>query len=180
MIILTADRPSLFTQITGLLAAFRMNILKAEAFSNRHGMILDSFIFDDPHRNFELNLTEKDRFQETLHHVIEGKQEISPLIAGRRESSTRKKDKTHIQPQILFDNEISTRATVMEIYTADRPALLYDIGRTLSQLECNIEVALIDTEGGKAIDVFYLTRENQKLDSSTEQQVRSGLQKFLA
>ena len=180
LVVLTADRPSLFTQITGLLAAFGMNILKADAFANRRGMILDSFVFDDPHRNFELNPSEKDRFQETLRLVIAGKREVSPLIAGRRESPARKKYKTHIPTQILFDNEISTRATLLEIYTADRPALLHDIGRTLSQLECNIEVALIDTEGGKAIDVFYLTRQNQKLDSPTEQRVRAGLEKLLA
>ena len=39
-----------------------MNILKADAFANRRGMILDSFVFDDPHRNFELESLGKGSF----------------------------------------------------------------------------------------------------------------------
>ena len=84
-----------------------------------------------------------------------------------------------IPTEILFDNEISPGATVLEIFTPDRPALLHDIGRTLAKLGCNLEVALIDTEGGKAIDVFYLTHENAKLSPKFQARVRKALRKSL-
>ena len=45
----------------------------------------------------------------------------------------------------------------------------------LADLGCNIEIALIDTEGQKAIDVFYLTSAGAKLDSAKEQAIRDAL-----
>jgi len=46
---LTADRPRLFASLTGMLTAWGMNILKAEAFANQAGIVLDTFRFVDPH-----------------------------------------------------------------------------------------------------------------------------------
>ena len=156
-----------------------MNILKADAFANQRRMILDSFLFEDPNRNFELNPTELDRFQHTLRRVIEGEIDLRKLLAGRRETAVKRKTAVKIPTEILFDNEISPGATVLEIFTPDRPALLHDIGRTLAKLGCNLEVALIDTEGGKAIDVFYLTHENAKLSPKFQARVRKALRKSL-
>ena len=42
--------------------------------------------------------------------------------------------------------------------------------------ECNIEIALIDTEGQMAIDTFYLTSGGRKLEPEHQKQVEKALQ----
>jgi len=68
--LLTADRPGLFATVAGVLAGWSMNIVKAEAFANSAGIILDTFHFTDPSRTFEMNPGEIDRFQDDLESVV--------------------------------------------------------------------------------------------------------------
>jgi len=51
---------------------------------------------------------------------------------------------------------------------------------TLSELGHNVEVALIDTEGETAIDVFYLTHDGRKLDGEQETTLRNALMDAIA
>ena len=53
------------------------------------------------------------------------------------------------------------------------------ISSLLSQQGCNIEIALIDTEGEMAIDVFYLTSKGAKLAADQQIKVRSALMEAL-
>jgi [protein-PII] uridylyltransferase len=59
--------------------------------------------------------------------------------------------------------------------TQDAFGLLYRIGKVLSSHDCNIEVALITTEGHRAIDVFYLTRAGAKLLPEIEKVIETDL-----
>ena len=74
------DRPGLFASVAGTLSSFGMNILKAEAFANRAGMVLDTFTFEDPLRTLELNPSEVDRLRVTVERVILGKANVAKLL----------------------------------------------------------------------------------------------------
>ncbi len=177
--LLSADRPALFATIAGVLAAWGMNIVKADAFANAAGVVLDTFHFVDLHRTLELNPGEVGRFQQGIADVLNGKQALEPLMKGRLAASVARPPKVLVPTAINFDEGSSDHCTLVEVVTQDRPGLLYGIGSALARLACNIDVALIDTEGQKAIDVFYLTAQGKKLTSQKQELLREVLQATL-
>ncbi len=178
--LLTADRPALFATIAGVLAGWGMNIIKADAFANAAGVVLDTFHFADLHRTLELNPTEIERFRRSLADVVIGKAPLEPLLKDRESASRARPPKVAVETRTSFDDSSSEHSTLLEIMAQDRPGLLYDIGSTLARLGCNIEVALIDTEGQKVIDVFYLTEQGKKLSAAKQESLQQALQGTLA
>ncbi|MGB9465679.1 MAG: [protein-PII] uridylyltransferase [Candidatus Acidiferrum sp.] len=178
--LLTADRPALFATISGVLAGWGMNIVKADAFANAAGVVLDMFQFVDLHHTLELNPSEIQRFQKNLADIVNGKAPLEPLLKSRESASKAKPPKVAVETRINYDDTSSTQCTLLEIMAQDRPGLLYDIGSALARLGCNIDVALIDTEGQKAIDVFYLTEREKKLSQPKQELLREVLQSTLS
>jgi [protein-PII] uridylyltransferase len=179
MTVVTADRPYLFASITGTLAAWGMSIIKADAFANAVGLVLDTFRFVDLHHTLELNPSESDRFKETLAGVLKGTVELKKLLSGRTQASSASRPKVRVATQVRFDSQSSSHSTLLELVAQDRPGLLFDVSSTLADLGCNIEVALIDTEGQRAIDVFYLTYRGAKLDPGMQEIVSAMLRRRL-
>jgi [protein-PII] uridylyltransferase len=178
--LLTADRPALFATIAGVLAGWGMNIIKADAFANAAGVVLDTFHFADLHRTLELNPTEIERFRRSLADVVNGKAPLEPLLKDRETASRARPPKVAVETRTSFDDSSSEHSTLLEIMAQDRPGLLYDIGSTLARLGCNIDLALIDTEGQKVIDVFYLTEQGKKLSAAKQESLQQALQGTLA
>ena len=178
--LLTPDRPALFATISGVLAGWGMNIVKADAFANAAGVVLDTFQFIDLHHTLELNPSEIERFQKGLADVVNGKAPLEPLLKGRENASRARPPKVAIETRLNYDDNSSAQSTLLEIVAQDRPGLLFDIGSALARLGCNIDVALVDTEGQKAIDVFYLTERGNKLSLSKQELLREVLQSTLS
>jgi [protein-PII] uridylyltransferase len=173
--LVTKDRPFLFATLAGVLAAWGMNIVKANAFSNEAGTVVDTLYFTDRFRTLELNLSEWARFKNSVVSVLLGDADLGTMLRDRQRSEKSTIAKVKVETKIEFDQSCSATSTLVQVIAQDRPRLLHRIASCLSDQKCNIEIALIDTEGQMAIDTFYLTSGGKKLTTEHCKQVEKGL-----
>jgi [protein-PII] uridylyltransferase len=169
--IVARDKPALFASFAGAISSFGLDILKAEAFSNSSGAILDTFVVADPRRMLQLNPSETDRLRDLLQRIALGKTDAQKLMRGRGPKEAGKRS----EPRVEFDSDACPSATLVEIDAEDRPGLLYSLATVFSSSACNIDVVLVDTKGRRAIDVFYVAHEGRKLSPEMQQRLKEKL-----
>ena len=151
-----------------------MNVVTADGFADGAGVVVDSFRFTDTFRTLELNVSERERFVGSVRELVSGRASIEAMLAGRRRAR-RKAPRVVVETKIDFDGNASSHSTLLQVVAQDVPGLLRAISTTLSGLGYNVEVALVDTEGETAIDVFYLTRQGARLTAEEEESLRVAL-----
>jgi len=176
--VLTHDRPFLFSNISGVLSSYGMDILRGFAFTKPSGLIVDMFHFTDDEQFLELNAEGEGELLKTLTEVVLGQKEIATRLRGREQGAFRRK-LPGFAPVVHCDNESSRRYTIVEIVAEDGLGLLYRVSRAMSESGCDVDLVLIGTEGRRAIDVFHLTRDGRKLTPDQQAEITRNLQRVL-
>jgi [protein-PII] uridylyltransferase len=115
-----------------------------------------------------MNLQEWERLKKSIASVVKGEADVARMLRDRLKSEKSDSTKIKIATQIEFDDGCSANSTLVQVLTQDRPGLLYKMCSLVSKHECNIEIALIETEGQMAIDVLYLTSGGAKLNAERQ------------
>ena len=161
--------PQLLAMIAGACAAAGANIVGAHVSTTRDGMALDTIHLQ---REFERSDDEKRRGQRiarSIEKLLRGQAHLRDMLAKKRKPKGRLKAFS-VEPQVVIDNTLSDELTVIEVNGLDRPGLLYDLTRELSDMKLDTRSAHIATFGEKAVDVFYVTDLVGKKITGSERQ----------
>jgi [protein-PII] uridylyltransferase len=176
--VVTLDKPFLFSNISGVLSSFGMDILRGHAITNPNGLVLDVFQFTDQERFLALNADAREQMFQVLDEVVSGRANVTARLRGREDSLFHRRP-PRVTPVVHCDNQSSRRYTILDIIADDALGLLYRISRVISQNGCEIDLVLIATEGHRAIDVFHITKAGSKLSDSEQLELAGHLQRML-
>ncbi|HUI16502.1 MAG TPA: [protein-PII] uridylyltransferase [Alphaproteobacteria bacterium] len=151
----TADHAGLFAKIAGAIAVAGGNILDARIFTLANGMALDSFWVQDTAGNSLDRPDRLARLASIIERSLAGRLRPSEVAAAGRRMPHRT-DVFQVPPRVLIDNKASATHTVLEVNGRDRPGLLYELTRALTELNLQISSAKISTYGERVVDVFYV------------------------
>lgn len=178
ILIMAQDRPGILSKICGVMALHNLKVLAAQIYTWVDGTIvdilhvtstLDNQFEDQNWQTLEDDLGKAIHFRIGLTHRLHKKLTslgAAPVQMGQRPPA-----------KVVIDPDASDNFTVIEVYAVNRPGLLYDITRTLSDFGINTFRAKIGTKADQVVDVFYvLDHQGLKIeDPAFKHEIKNGL-----
>ncbi|MBT5416304.1 MAG: [protein-PII] uridylyltransferase [Rhodospirillaceae bacterium] len=155
------DRAGLFSTLAGAIAVGGADITAARIVTTADGLALDSFLVQEVPALAEaprLALTDESgiaRLRDAILGCLAGEIDIPSELARRRARPSRAR-LFDVPMRVLIDDRASATHTVIEVNGRDRPGLLHDLTKALTELRLQISTAKISTFGEQVVDVFYV------------------------
>ena len=160
--VVAADRPGLLARIAGSLALTGLSILSAQAFTTGDGVAIDLF---DVTLAFEGDVDEERwrAVRHTLRRALEGRLSLEYRVREKR--ALYPPPAADVPTEVRVLNDASDFATVVEVETADRIGLLFDLARAFEEMHLDVSLAKVATYGPRVVDAFYVRdQDGAKLD----------------
>jgi [protein-PII] uridylyltransferase len=152
LLVVAADRPGLLSWIAGALSLVGLSILTAQVFTTEDGAAADVF---EVQGAFEPDVGEERwrAFRGLLRKAVDGRVSLEHRMSDKRRHYP---EPSETRLTVVVDNDASDFFTVIEIGAPDRIGLLYDITRTLSEMDLDVHLAKVATYTDRVIDAFYV------------------------
>lgn len=147
------DAYGMFYRTAGTIAAQNLSILRAQVYTARNGIMIDTFQITGPDGSIMTYDEGWSTVEAELADALTGRKHAAELQASLYE----RKVPGDICVTVSFDNATSDVLTIIDITARDRVGLLYRIAKTLYDQNINITSAKIVTEGIRAMDSFYVS-----------------------
>ena len=148
------DHPGIFSRLAGALALVGANVVDARTYTTKDGYATAAFWIQDADGH-PYEASRLPRLRQMITKTLKG--EVIAREAIKSRDKIKKRERAFkVNTAISFDNEGSEIYTIIEVDTRDRPALLFDLTRSLAAANVQIASAVIATYGEQAVDTFYV------------------------
>jgi [protein-PII] uridylyltransferase len=162
------DTPGLLATVAGVLSVRHLHI-RAARVNTDNGRALQIWhaepLFGQPPSAEELT--------EDLRRALAGTDNPTERLAQRERSNMQREV---APPQVFVFNGGSSRETIVEVRSPDKPGLLHRIARALTEADLDIMGAKVDTRGADVVDVFFVRgRTGGQLNNVQSEQLHEAL-----
>jgi [protein-PII] uridylyltransferase len=153
----------LFARAAGILTLNQLDIRKARTDTKKNGVAFQTFEVAALKPKMEISW---EKVMGDLKKALQGRLALDYRLALHAADHKRKKRRAPTKPdEVVVDNHSSDQYTIIEVYTTDRPGLLYAITRTMLDLQLQVFLAKISTRIDQVADIFYvLTLEGKRVE----------------
>jgi len=153
LIVCAYDAYGMFYRTAGTIASKNLNILRAQVYTSKSGVMLDTFqITDAEGKLFDYEAAWESVLSELRAALMNKSRPPEPSLYGRQ-----RRPAAATKTTVEFDNETSEGFTIIDILARDRVGFLYSVTKALYELNLDIGSAKIVTEGSRVLDSFYVT-----------------------
>ncbi len=151
--VIAPDKTGLLSIVSGVLNILRLDVRSARTKTVNNVAVMEWIVVPDPNAP---DLTSEALSRE-LTKGFESEGKLAQRIQERIETYSLMPTIPVPAPVVETFLDAATDATIIEVRSHDRPALLFSIGDTVRKCNIDIRSAIVTTLGAEAIDTLYVT-----------------------
>ena len=151
--VIAPDKTGLLSIVSGVLNILRLDVRSARTKTVNSVAVMEWIVVPDPNAP---DLT-SDELSRELTRGFESEGKLAQRIQDRIDTYSQMPTIPVPAPVVETFLDAATDATIIEVRSHDRPALLFSIGDTVRKCNIDIRSAIVTTLGAEAIDTLYVT-----------------------
>ena len=175
--IIAPDKPGLLSVVAGVLNLARFDVRSARTQTVEKSAVMKWLVTPNQYAP----TVDSAAIHQMIAEAIDDASELSAKISQRIADYANLPSIPVPSPVVETFLDAATDATIIEVRSHDRPALLFGIGEAITKCQIDIKSAIVTTLGAEAIDTLYVTEiGGGGLTQSRAQEVADRLSAALA
>jgi [protein-PII] uridylyltransferase len=151
--IISPDRTGLLSIVSGVLNLLRLDVRSARTKTINGVAVMEWLVVPDPNAP----VLTSDDLERELMKGLAAEEKLAERIQNRIDAYAQMPTIPVPAPVVETFLDAATDATIIEVRSHDRPALLFSIGDTVRKCNIDIKSAIVTTLGAEAIDTLYVS-----------------------
>jgi [protein-PII] uridylyltransferase len=171
------DSHGLYSKVSGVLTAHRINILGAHVYTSRTGLALEVYrVVTPPGGDAERRIA-WDELERSLEDMLRGRTTVDELLRRRGRPLGGAPMRAHAPETVSITNDESDFYTIVDVAANDRVGLLHDLTSVISEHEFEIYISKAAIVLDQVADTFYLKDDKGRkiLDADRIERLRVDL-----